>query len=48
MVFEEAAVAWAKLLMRAEAAEARVKELEAQLQEKQDDTKRVPKTRVPA
>lgn len=37
IAFEEAALAWAKLLMRAELAEAKVKELEEQIAKKEPD-----------
>jgi hypothetical protein len=32
ITFEDAAIAWAKMLMRAEQAEAKVKELEAEIE----------------
>jgi hypothetical protein len=37
--FEDAAIAWAKMLMRAEQAEAKVKELEAEIETLKKDTK---------
>ena len=40
ITFEEAAIAWAKLLMRAEQAEQRVKELEMELKQWRQQTEK--------